>query len=165
MTTAAVETQLSHYVTFTLRGQTYALDVSAVREIVQYLPVTPVPQSARALRGVTNLRGTVIPVIDPGVKFGSDPAVPTRHTCVMVVEVAQPDGSSAPVGVLVDTVRQVLDLEPSDVLPVPPVGTGISVSHLSAIARVGSRFIPILNLEPLLAMEDLVGGGGRTPDA
>ena len=115
-------TETTQYLTFTLAEDIFAIDVTMAREILDVCDVTRVPQTPDYMLGVINLRGSVVPVIDMRLKFGMEHVERTRDTCIVVVEV-DVDGESVVVGALADSVREVLDLEPSQIEPPPRIGT------------------------------------------
>src|SRR5579859_3911435 len=115
-TNAAVEQE--QYLTFLLTGEEYAIGILKVKEIIEYDTVTTVPKTPRWVRGVINLRGSVVPVVDVGVKFGIEQSAVTRTTCIVIVE-AYFEGQSSTIGVIADAVRQVIDLTVQDIHPVP----------------------------------------------
>src|SRR5690349_17283477 len=119
-------TQRNQYLSFTLAGSDYAVGILQVKEILQYEGVTRVPSVPPSIRGVINLRGAVVPVLDLAVKFGL-PATPvTKRTCVLIVEAAV-EGERMVMGVMADAVREVLELGPEEVEPPPSFGTKVRV--------------------------------------
>src|SRR5512138_1586538 len=115
-----VEIQASQYLSFTIAGTDYGLPILVVKEILQYEELTRVPGTPASIRGVLNVRGQVIPVIDLAVKFGRGESVPTKRTCVLVVEARMGDARDKVIlGVLSDAVNEVLDLRADDIEPPP----------------------------------------------
>jgi purine-binding chemotaxis protein CheW len=141
------------YLSFVLAGAAYAVPILKVKEIIQYAGLTPVPGAPRAVRGVLNLRGAVVPVVDLAVRFGVGETAPTRLTCVLVVETVL-GGEPAQLGVLADAVREVLELGEEDVQPPPPFGTGVRLEHLSGMGRVGDALVLLLDIDRVLAADD-----------
>jgi purine-binding chemotaxis protein CheW len=140
------------YLTFFVSREEYAIDVLRVREVVGIVPVTRVPSTPEDVRGVVNLRGSVVPVIDLGRRFGAGELTTTRRTCIVVV---QPEASTdRVVGLLVDSVNRVVTLAPSAVVPVPPFGTTANAAMLAGMGIVGGAFVLILVPERAARIED-----------
>jgi purine-binding chemotaxis protein CheW len=132
-----------------MKGDEYALPLLTVREIIEYPILTPVPGALAFLRGVINLRGSVVPVIDLAVRFGLDPEPVTRRTCVVLVE-AEAAGETIVLGLVADTVQEVVDLVATDVSEVPAFGTRVSAEFLTGLGALADRFIFILELSRVL---------------
>ncbi|HET7789940.1 MAG TPA: chemotaxis protein CheW [Gemmatimonadales bacterium] len=142
------------YLTFQLAGDEYAFGILKVKEILEYDTITRVPNAPPAIRGVINLRGTVVPVVDLAVRFGL-PATPvTRRTCIVIVEV-RADGVDLVMGVLADAVSQVMDLADADIEPPPPFGARVRVDYLLGMGKIDKRFILILDIDRLLRGLDI----------
>ncbi|HYG68267.1 MAG TPA: chemotaxis protein CheW, partial [Anaeromyxobacteraceae bacterium] len=122
-------------------------------EILQYETITRVPSMPASVRGVINLRGAVVPVIDLAVKFGLPPTAVTHRTCVLIVE-ASLEGERAVMGVMADAVREVLELGPQDVEPPPPFGTQVRADHLLGMAKVGKGFVLLLDLDRVISASE-----------
>lgn len=138
------------YLSFTLAGGDHGVALLQVKEILRYEAVTRIPSVPPAIRGVLNLRGAVIPVLDLAVKFGLPPTPVTSRTCVLIVEVSL-EGEPAVMGILADRVREVLELGASDVLPPPTFGTGVTVEHITGMARVDGGFVLLLDLDGVVS--------------
>jgi purine-binding chemotaxis protein CheW len=147
----------SQYLTFQLAGQEYALDIMQVREIIEYGTLTPVPQTPPLIRGVINLRGTVLPVIDLALKFTANPSPTTGRTCIIIVE-AILAGEPAVMGVIADAVSKVMEMADDEILPPPAFGTGVRVDYLRGMGRAGERFILLLDIDKVLANAELNEG-------
>ncbi|WP_375760593.1 chemotaxis protein CheW [Corallococcus exercitus] len=145
----------SSYLSFMLAGEEYAVGLLRVREIIEYRPVTRVPGMPAAVQGVINLRGSVVPVVDLAVKFGLPPRPITRWSCFVIVEVAL-DGQQTVLGLLTDTVREVLELGPADIEPPPAFGTRVRLEFLRGMGRHNDAFILLLDLDRLLSLEELL---------
>lgn len=142
------------YLTFFLAGEEYAVGILRVREIIQYDTVTRVPTTPACVRGVLNLRGTVVPVVDLAVKFGL-PEVPiTRRTCVVIVEVNL-EREQAVMGLLSDAVSQVIELGPGEIEPPPPFGLNAQTEYLLGMAKSDRKFLLILDLDRVLSEREL----------
>ena len=127
-------TQTTQYLTFKLDKEVFALDVAKVREILDFTTVTRVPQTPDFMRGVINLRGSVVPVMDLRLKFGMSATEKTVNTCVIVVEMVM-EGEIMVLGVLADSVQEVIDLEPEQIEPAPRIGTKLNTEFILAWAN------------------------------
>ncbi|UYP29628.1 chemotaxis protein CheW [Pseudomonas sp. Z8(2022)] len=153
------------YLMFNLGGETYGVGIHAIREIIEYPGVTTIPLAPAFLHGVINLRGAVVPVLDLSVRFGREPTVINRRTCIVVVEVAQGEALHM-LGVLVDAVSEVREVEASEVESRPQFGTGLRNDFVTAMLRREQGFIPILDVAAVLSLgelESLIEAGNQTP--
>ncbi len=146
-------TESVQYLTFNLGAGEYAIAIGRVKEIIAYKTLTMIPHVPPALRGVINLRGTVVPVVDLALKFGVSSAPLTAHTCIVIVEV-ELDGETSVMGVIADAVNQVIDVGADEILAAPNFGTQIRLDFLRGMIGAGSKFILILNLERILSSAD-----------
>ena len=128
------QNQLQQYLSFELAGAEYGVGILAVKEILQYETITPVPSVPRSVRGVINLRGSVVPVIDLAAKFGLAETAVTRRTCILIVEVKLDDRPTV-MGLMADAVREVIELGPQDIEPPPSFGTRVKVEHLVGMGK------------------------------
>jgi purine-binding chemotaxis protein CheW len=143
------------YLTFRIAGEEYAAEILRVREILRWGPVTPVPGTPSFIRGVFNLRGAVIPVIDLALKFRHPATEPGKRTCIVIVEVAEQQRHTV-LGLLVEAVGQVLELTPGTIQPPPPFGTPVRVDYLRGMAEVGRKFVLLLHLDLVLSLPELM---------
>jgi purine-binding chemotaxis protein CheW len=143
-------TQRNQYLSFTLAGGDYAVGILQVKEILQYEGVTRVPSVPPSVRGVLNLRGAVVPVIDLAVKFGLAATPVTNRTCVLIVE-ASLEGERTVMGVIADAVREVLELGPEDIQPAPAFGTRLRLDFLLGMAREEKAFVLLLDLDRVIS--------------
>lgn len=142
--------KLDPFVTFVLNDEAFGLPIMAVREIIEYAKPTAVPAAPSFVRGIHNLRGHAIPVIDLSARFGMARAGIGRRTCIVIVELPLDDGSGQLVGLIVDAVSDVVNIESSRIEP-PPTLRGFGKSALvSGVARVGERFVLLLDCSALL---------------
>lgn len=139
---------------FSVQGATFAVPIDPVREIIELGELTTVPLMPRALRGVMNLRGAVIPVIDLACRFSKGVTEPTARTCVLIVEVTADDGSHI-LGALVDMVHEVLALDPALVDPPPTFGTLVPPPFIRGMVRLGERIVVLLDLDRVLSVSEL----------
>ena len=149
-----METQREQYLTFFIRGEEYAAGILRVKEIIEYETVTRVPSTPAHVRGVINLRGAVLPVIDLAAKFGHGETGPTRTTCIVVVETRLRDDNLV-VGLLADAVSEVVDIPASAIEPPPSFGTNVRVDFLSGMGKLDARIVLVLDLDRVLSSVDL----------
>ncbi|HSN90830.1 MAG TPA: chemotaxis protein CheW [Anaeromyxobacteraceae bacterium] len=152
MTTSQPQ-ERNQYLSFSLGGSDYAVGILQVKEILQFDSITRVPSVPTSVRGVINLRGSVVPVVDLSVKFGQGESPVSRRTCVLVVEVTL-DGQPAVMGVLADGVTEVVELGKDDIEPPPHFGGGVRVPYLTGMGKVGQAFILLIDLDQVLAAEE-----------
>lgn len=150
------------YLTFQLKGESYAVPIESIKEIIEVASLTAVPMMPSFVRGVMNLRGAVIPVIDLAVHFGVDATVTARRTCIVIFEVQAASGELQTLGVLVDAVNEVLDIAESDVEPAPALGTHIPPDFIRGMAKVRGRLVIALDLERVLSIDELARLAGGT---
>lgn len=143
----------AQYLTFTLGGEAFAIGILAIKEIIEYRLPTPVPMAPPAVCGVINLRGAVVPVMDPRVRFGQEASPVGKRTCIVIVEVAQDDERQV-VGVLVDAVSEVLEIAGSDIEPPPSFGTRIRGDFIAGIGKVRNKFVILLDVDRVLRADD-----------
>jgi purine-binding chemotaxis protein CheW len=147
-------TETVQCLTFTLDKEIFAVDVAKVREILDFTTVTKVPQTPVYMRGVINLRGSVVPVVDTRLKFGMSETEKTVNTCIIVMEIALND-ETAVVGALADSVQEVLELEPGSIEPAPRIGTKLATDFLKGMGKHNDSFIMILNIDQVFTFEEL----------
>jgi len=149
------ERDVQQYLTFMIGAEEYAVSLLKVKEIIEYDTITEVPKTPEWVRGVINLRGSVVPVIDLAVKFRQSPSVAGKLTCIVITEV-ECEGEATVMGVMVDSVRQVIDLEPEEIEEPPSFGTRVKVDYLLGMARAGKKFCLILDTEKVLSTDELL---------
>ena len=161
----------SQCLTFRLGEEEFALEIGRVREILDSPHITAVPRMPHYLRGVINLRGNVVPVVDLKLKFGLERTERAADTCVIITEVGAGDDKLV-MGALADSVQEVLELGAGDIEPPPRIGSCLSADLLKGMGRQGERFIMILDIDQVLAAEELaieklagVGAAGQNPAA
>jgi len=147
-------TETVQYLTFKLADETFAVDVAKVREILDFSTVTKVPQTPDFMRGVINLRGSVVPVVDMRLKFGMSETEKTVDTCIIVMEIML-DSEIAVVGALADSVQEVLELEPENIEPAPRIGTKLNTDFLVGMGKQNETFIMILNIDKVFTLDEL----------
>jgi purine-binding chemotaxis protein CheW len=149
------EERTGKYLTFALAGQEYGLSIMKVKEIIEILPITIVPQAPSFVRGVINLRGKVIPVVDMRRKFGLDGSDNSNRSCIVVVEVATGLGSRIPIGITVDAVSDVVHIKGMDVEDAPSIITDLDTDFILGMAKIGKAVTIILDIDRVLGGVDL----------
>jgi purine-binding chemotaxis protein CheW len=150
------------YLTFMLGGEVFAIGILAIKEIIEYGQLTTVPMMPESIRGVINLRGAVVPVIDLSARFGRSPSQTTRRTCIVIIEVQGEDERQV-VGVIVDAVNAVLEIPATDVEPAPSFGTGVRTDFIRGMGKIDDRFVIILNVDRVLSVVELAVLGEEGP--
>ena len=151
----------TQYLTFQVAGEEYAIGILHVKEIIEYDTLTKVPNTPACIRGVINLRGNVVPVIDLAVKFGLAETPITKFSCIVIVEVDK-DGERTVMGVIAESVNQVIDLPANEIEPPPNFGTTVQAHYLLGMGKSGKRFILILNIDQILSVTGLLGEFGMS---
>jgi purine-binding chemotaxis protein CheW len=146
--------ETTQYLTFKLAEEIFALDVAKVREILEYTTVTKVPQTPDFMRGVINLRGSVVPVIDLRLKFGMTATEQTINTCIIVAEVEM-DGETMQLGALADSVQEVNEMEPGQIEAVPHIGTKLNTDFIKGMGKKDNNFVMILDIDKVFTSDDL----------
>ena len=142
------------FLTFTLGGEMFAMGILAIKEIIEYSTPTEVPMMPGSVRGVINLRGAVVPVVDLAVRFGRKSGAVTKRTCIVIVEVSLND-TRQDVGVLVDAVSEVLEISQEDIEPPPAFGTRIRTDFIQGMGKVNNRFVILLDANQVLTLDEL----------
>jgi len=155
----AEELVTTQYLTFVLEEEVFAVDVARVREILEMPSITKVPQVPDFMRGVINLRGCVVPVIDLHMKFGMQQAEQTVNTCIIVVEVDM-DGENIVLGALADSVQEVIEMEPSQIEAAPHIGTHLRTEFLKGMGKHNERFVMILDIDKVFSSVELAAVQG-----
>jgi purine-binding chemotaxis protein CheW len=158
---AQTVSEQKQYLTFMLGGEMFSISILSIKEIIWYANLTEVPMMPACIRGVINLRGAVVPVMDLSARFGK-PATPvTKSTCIIIIEVAtQVDGETQSMGVVVDAVQAVLEIPSSEIEPAPSFGTKIRSDFIEGIGKVNGKFVILLNVNQVLSTEE-IGAMGR----
>ncbi len=151
---AAQPEQANQFLSFSVAGSDYGLPILKVREILSYEGSTPVPGTPPSIRGVVNVRGSVVPVVDLAVKFGRTATDATKRTCVLVVD-AVAAGESLTVGLLAGAVNEVVELAASDVEPPPAFGSGVKVDYLLGLGKTAAGFVLLLDLDRVLSESEV----------
>ncbi|MBI9110791.1 chemotaxis protein CheW [Maridesulfovibrio ferrireducens] len=145
---------MNQYLTFTLNKDIYALDISSVREVLELTPITRIPRTPKFMRGVINLRGHAVPVVDMRLKFGMSKTEDTINTCIIIVEVLF-DGDSTVMGALADSVREVIEFTEDMIEEPPRMGTTIKTDFIRGMGKQDDDFVIILDINKILSVEEL----------
>lgn len=160
----AAAAEHGQYLVFNLGGESFAIGILAIKEIIEYGQLTEVPMMPAVVRGVINLRGAVVPVIDLSARFGRAPTVIGRRTCIVIVELAQ-SGERHDVGVIVDSVNEVVEIDAAEIEPVPDFGTRLRTEFIAGMGKLDGEFVIILRVERILSLDELGGIGAGTEAA
>jgi len=168
--------ELAQYLTFTLGEEVFALGVSRVREVLDYVAVTKVPKSPDFMRGVINVRGSVVPVVDMRLKFGMSATERTVNTCIVLMEIDL-DGEPTVIGALADSVQEVIDIESDQIEPPPKIGTRWRTDFIQGMGKRGDDFVILLDIDKIFTTDEMLlvagtpagqdgaGGGQAAPPA
>ena len=143
------------FLTFVLGNEVYGIEILKVREIIGLMDITEVPQTPDYMKGVINLRGKVIPVIDLRLKFSMQEEEHTQETCVIVVEVSSQGSAPQQIGIIVDNVSEVSDISREEIEEAPQFGQGIDTDFIMGLGKVKEKIIILLDIEEVLSAEDL----------
>ncbi len=146
--------QIQQYLTFTIGDEVFALEISKVREVLDYTTITKVPRMPDFLRGVINLRGNVVPVVDMRLKLGMGAVDRTVDTCIVIVEL-DIDGDMTQMGALADSVKEVIDLDTANIAPPPKLGTRLKTEFIKGMGRQDDKFLIILDIDRIFSSEEL----------
>jgi purine-binding chemotaxis protein CheW len=144
----------AQYLTFSLGDEVFAMDIRTVREIIQYGPMTTVPLMPDFVRGVINLRGAVVPVIDLQARFGRAAAEVGKKTCIVIFDAVRAD-ERVELGLLVDAVSEVIEIAPDQIEPPPNFGTAVRRDFIRGMGKVASRFVIILEPDKAFDVNDM----------
>lgn len=152
------------YLTFCLDAEVYGLEILRVREIIGLMDITPVPRTPDHIRGVINLRGKIIPVVDLRLMFGLDSTPDSEQTCIIVVDITT-DDRSYQLGLLVDAVSEVLDINQNQIEPAPEFGSDTDVRFIDGLAKTGENVTLLLNIETALCRQEISQVASRVDGA
>lgn len=142
------------YLTFSLAGEEYGIGILKVKEIIGLMPITPVPQTPEHIKGVINLRGKVIPVVDLRLKFGMAPAQSTERTCIIVVEIVS-GGNKISMGIVVDSVSEVLNIRAAEIEDTPSFGTKLNTTYILGMAKAGQGVKILLDIDKVMSDDEI----------
>ena len=154
------------YLTFNLAGEMYAVGILNVKEIIEYGHLTEIPMMPSFVRGVINLRGAVVPVIDLAARFGGSATTVQRRTCIVIVEILQED-TKQDIGIMVDAVSEVLEIVAADIEAAPAFGAKIRTDFIAGMGKVNQKFVIILNIQKVLSVDEMaaLSSAGNTSTA
>ena len=147
------------YLTFKLADEEYGVEILKVRELIGLMDITAVPQMPAYMKGVINLRGKVIPVVDLRLKFGLDEIEHTEETCIIVVDVGKE------IGIVVDTVSEVLDIAGDNIEPPPSMGGSVDTTFILGMGKVGDEVKILLDIDKVLTDDELINLAGEPADS
>ena len=164
MDTSEIKTQIQSYLTFKLGDEIFAANVSKVLNILEMTKITTVPKAPPFMKGVINLRGSVLPLIDARIKFGMTGTEFTTNTCILVLDIVLND-ESVRVGSLVDSVQEVIEIKDTQLQEPPSLGSKYKSEFISGMAKIGDTFIMILDLEQIFSSDDIINLKGVSVEA
>jgi len=151
---AGVGGDIQQYLTFLLSGEMYAVGILNVKEIIEYGQLTEIPMMPAFIRGVINLRGSVVPVIDLSARFGGHTTETSRRTCIVIIELVH-DEEHHDIGVVVDAVSEVLEVSSADIEPAPSFGAKIRADFIAGMGKIAGKFVIILDIQKVLSVDEI----------
>lgn len=155
--------KINSYLSFKLGDEEFAAHVGKVLNILEMTKITEVPKAPEYMKGVINLRGTVLPVIDTRIKFGMTATVYTTNTCIIVLDIEM-DGETIQVGALVDAVQAVLEIDKNQIMPPPSIGSKYKSEFIEGVANVDEKFIMILNMDAVFSSDEITSLRDKTEE-
>jgi purine-binding chemotaxis protein CheW len=153
---APAQRAASKFLTFVLGNESYGIPVLKIREIIRMTDITAVPRMPEYIKGVINLRGKVIPIVDLRMKFGLPAGAPTERTCIVVVQVALANGNSPQMGLIVDAVEEVLNINGADIEATPDFGGRVDTDYMTGMAKVRGAVKTLLDIDKIVSADSLV---------
>ena len=159
---AVSQQEEGQYLTFLIGGEMFAISILSIKEIIEYGSLTTVPMMPDFIRGVINLRGAVVPVVDLSARFGRTASEVTRRSCIVIIEV-EADEEKQDVGVVVDSVSEVLEIPAAEIEPAPSFGARIRADFISGMGKVDGKFVIILHAKRVLSVDEMamLSGAGK----
>ena len=142
------------YLTFNLKEAMYAIGILHIKEILEYSNVTPVPMMPNFIKGVINLRGAVVPVVDLAARFGAEQSNIVKRTCIVIIEVLNEDVMQD-IGVMVDAVSEVIEISNKDIEPAPAFGAQIRADFIQGMGKINGKFVIILQVDKVLSVQEM----------
>ncbi len=161
---AGLAADQQQYLTFVLGEEMFAIGILSIREIIEYGHLTDVPMTPPFIRGVINLRGAVVPVIDLAVRFGRTARETTKRSCIVIIEIDSDKGRQE-MGIVVDAVSEVLEIPPLEIEPPPEFGTRIRTDFISGMGKVNGSFVVLLDVNRVLSLEEVAVVAAMSPSA
>jgi purine-binding chemotaxis protein CheW len=159
-----VKPATGQHLTFMIADEEYAVNILKVKEIIEFEMITAVPNTAPWIRGVTNLRGNVVPVIDLAVKFGLPASKASKLSCIVITEIHF-ENENLTLGVMADSVNQVVDFSEGDVEFPPSFGTRVKIEYLTGMGKMGKKFCLILDIDKVLSSDELLAASDAATDS
>lgn len=151
---SGIEQDQNQYLTFMLGGEMFAIPILNIKEIIEYGHLTTVPMMPGFIRGVINLRGSVVPVVDLSARFGRESTATSRRTCIVIIEI-QSEDELQDIGVVVDTVNEVLEIPAQEVERAPSFGAVIRTDFIQGMGKINGKFVIILNVNHVLSLDEM----------
>jgi purine-binding chemotaxis protein CheW len=151
---ASADAEQTQYLTFMLGTEMFAIGILAVKEIIEYSGITTVPMMPACIRGVLNLRGAVVPVLDLSLRFGRPEIIVSKRTCIIIVE-TESNGEQYVIGMVVDAVNAVMDIPASEIEPPPSFGAKVRSDFLHGMGKVNGKFVLLLNAQQVLSASEI----------
>jgi len=152
------------FLAFGLGGEVFAMEIRYVNDVLQFEVLTQVPLMPPFIRGAINLRGAVVPVIDLSIRFGRPPTETSRRTCIVILEVPRA-GDTIILGIMVDSVSEVLELGADDIEPSPSFGTDLRAEFIHGVGKIGTHFVILLDVHHILSTEEFSALASETPES
>ncbi|MBT4286244.1 MAG: chemotaxis protein CheW [Deltaproteobacteria bacterium] len=146
--------EVNQFFTFILGGEVFAIDISQIREVLELTQITKVPQTPEMMKGVINLRGSVVPVIDMRLKFDMGEIENTVDTCIIIIEIMLGEEKTM-IGALVDSVKEVMDLDSDHIEPSPKIGTQLNTEFIKGMGKHDGQFVIILDIDKIFSSSEL----------
>lgn len=144
----------TQFLTFHLDKEVFAIDISKIKEVLEFSTVTKIPRTPDFMCGVINLRGSVVPVVDLRLKFDMSKSEKTVNTCVIIIDVTHDDGTTI-IGAMADSVKEVMDMDPSQIEPPPKIGTGLRTDFIRGMGKQQDHFVILLDTDKVFSSEEL----------
>jgi purine-binding chemotaxis protein CheW len=151
---ASSAVDIQQYLTFLLSGEMYAVGILNVKEIIEYGQLTEIPMMPAFIRGVINLRGSVVPVIDLSARFGGHATETSRRTCIVIIELVHEE-EHHDIGIVVDAVSEVLEVSSADIEPAPSFGAKIRADFIAGMGKIAGKFVIILDIQKVLSVDEI----------
>ncbi|MBF0271362.1 MAG: chemotaxis protein CheW [Magnetococcales bacterium] len=163
-------TEVTQFLTFHLDREVFAIDISKIKEVLEFSAVTKIPRTPDFMCGVINLRGSVVPVVDLRLKFGMSKSEKTVNTCIIIIDVIQEEGTTV-IGAMADSVKEVVELDPNQIEPAPKIGTGLRTDFIRGMGKQGNHFVILLDTDKVFSAAELsllqdagkVGSSAKAP--
>ncbi|MBF0440011.1 MAG: chemotaxis protein CheW [Magnetococcales bacterium] len=147
-------TESTQFLTFHLAQEVFAIDISKIKEVLEFTSLTKIPRTPDFMCGVINLRGSVVPVVDMRLKFGMTKSEKTVNTCIIIIDVTQEDGTTV-IGAMADSVKEVMELDPGQIEPAPKIGTGLRTDFIRGMGKQGNQFVILLDTDKVFSAAEL----------